>query len=1030
MSSVKGAIKKTATDAKRDGTPLKVKPRVASKDNTDEKVEKKKREQLQTAASGDKNINRTATSSSLSNKSILPDKNPMKLRQLKQNGLLLSSKSSLDEPSTKTVTGLKKPKKPAASDATKTSSVEKTKITVRKSTKDKVQAQYSEKRGESTLYVPKSTASKLNSKPSTDKDSTRKSTEKIKNSKTVEIAVKSKSSDKPLPRKASRERRKSRTLSPSEVKVLHSTKQRGTVKSRKRGEEIVANEVVAKLEDEMSVEVEEEFPAEVEDESTADSEDEASAAAAIGVEDQSKLDDDGEMYIYEEDFEEYESDFESYSGTPIGEVSDNNSILSIDLESIILHSSDQKPKTVNGAEVRRTEEENMLDSGHYELTEARKRAALVESLMSVQLQSPSIQSKPRQAKNQPYRQEKHLETKSLPSSTDEGFEDAGSGDFVKSPPLSQISLSNQEKPKQKEVKKKALTRGQILMSMIKLDSVGWSLYESQPISYDEYIRSYGKLNAQQASTQTNEDNVDVEIQTDTSELENKWTQFPVKCRRNLKSNEDVKLFKIEHTGVGGDNTENIQTTNPIYDVLRLNEFFNRAGKVMLALLEEKEYGGNILQNETRDFPFSEGFIKLSVNSLSFLADRQVVMLHYSEVNNKILVSVHAASMKEDTETLNKQDYIMECCIGCVWNVNEPSRPTKLFYSQNSITAFCFHCTNNNIIFAGLQDGSICVWDLREDETHHQKIIDKVNEVECVVRSPTYTTAGNWEIECHLCPVIAIRILSKVDQEDTESLNDKFVSIQICSLDDEGHLIIWSVLRNLSVNLDDLGLTPWGKVKLVKSQEVPLFFKVNEAKREFVDMQVDSADSNNLYLATNNTEILHANSIGGKSNKSCYRINQMDSCGSTTCIEVCPFKESYFLAGCKDGSVRLHTSNIETALLTLKNGRDSVGVRNIQWSKSKPMLIYVLDEYSRIVVWNLSSDDVDPTHAVSTKSWDNVRCIKLSPCNTNRDMQNQYLALGTDRGNVEVHKLKKNFHYSQQDDFLQDINKFLEYVSVL
>ena len=47
---------------------------------------------------------------------------------------------------------------------------------------------------------------------------------------------------------------------------------------------------------------------------------------------------------------------------------------------------------------------------------------------------------------------------------------------------------------------------------------------------------------------------------------------------------------------------------------------------------------------------------------------------------------------------------MDCCIGCVWNVNEPSRPIKLFYSQSPITACCFHCTNNNIVFAGLQDG--------------------------------------------------------------------------------------------------------------------------------------------------------------------------------------------------------------------------------------------------------------------------------------------------------------------------------------
>jgi hypothetical protein len=37
------------------------------------------------------------------------------------------------------------------------------------------------------------------------------------------------------------------------------------------------------------------------------------------------------------------------------------------------------------------------------------------------------------------------------------------------------------------------------MNMIKLDIVEWSLYESKPISYDEFIQNYGKLNTQQVS---------------------------------------------------------------------------------------------------------------------------------------------------------------------------------------------------------------------------------------------------------------------------------------------------------------------------------------------------------------------------------------------------------------------------------------------------------------------------------------------------------------------------------------------------
>ena len=223
----------------------------------------------------------------------------------------------------------------------------------------------------------------------------------------------------------------------------------------------------------------------------------------------------------------------------------------------------------------------------------------------------------------------------------------------------------------------------------------------------------------------------------------------------------------------------------------------------------------------------------------------------------------------------------------------------MLYSQNPITTCCFHSTNNNIVFAGLQDGylyifqywctvfyyiisyilirSICLWDLREEESWHQKIIDKLNEMDWVIRSPTYSTAGIWENEAHSSSIVSIKTLSNVDCDEAEDLNDKFISIQICSLDEDGRLIIWSVLRNLRHNIEDLGLSQWGRVKLVKSQEVPLFVKkleLNGVKKEFIDMNVDSVDNNNLYLATNDTNILSANYIGGRHNTPFYKLSEM------------------------------------------------------------------------------------------------------------------------------------------------------------
>lgn len=73
---------------------------------------------------------------------------------------------------------------------------------------------YSEKRGVSTVYVPESTVSKLNIK----------SNEKVihRTTKDKERSREAVAHNQTKPRLSSRERRKSRTLSPSEVRMLHS----------------------------------------------------------------------------------------------------------------------------------------------------------------------------------------------------------------------------------------------------------------------------------------------------------------------------------------------------------------------------------------------------------------------------------------------------------------------------------------------------------------------------------------------------------------------------------------------------------------------------------------------------------------------------------------------------------------------------------------------------------------------------------------------------------------------------------------
>lgn len=101
----------------------------------------------------------------------------------------------------------------------------------------------------------------------------------------------------------------------------------------------------------------------------------------------------------------------------------------------------------------------------------------------------------------------------------------------------------------------------------------------------------------------------------------------------------------EQVGVGNDldETDDINSSlRPSYDVLRLNDFLDRAGAVVLSLLEEREHGGTVFQNDVDELSFSDGFVKLSIDTVAFLATRSVKIIHYSNVLNKVLLTIHAA----------------------------------------------------------------------------------------------------------------------------------------------------------------------------------------------------------------------------------------------------------------------------------------------------------------------------------------------------------------------------------------------------
>ncbi|KAI4497711.1 hypothetical protein M0802_007251 [Mischocyttarus mexicanus] len=848
------------------------------------------------------------------------------------------------------------------------------------------QSTYSEKRGLSTIYIPKPNliGNSSKEKKNTVKDVTKKTT-----------SNNSESADKNDPQ--SKIRRRSRTLSSSEVKILHTVMHKENSKQEaSKNKEIKTN--------------------------------------TIPKQKSTNQDEHDENY-YADDFEEYESDFEECTDDEILETSESSSEKDTNLyQSPIELSTKEQQKVVHNTNSHKAEEEDMHDSGHYELAEAKKRAMIIETMITKGQNLPLPLSELQQTINKDYSEDKLFENKSLPLSMDEGFEDTRSGDFTKLPSLSQVALIDFSKTKDNIIKKgttekltKSKSRGKQLLTMIKLNTLSFSLLECAPVPYEEFIRSYGKFYTQQMYTQTGDDRSEAETQTTEILSVNKWTQFPISCSNHRNNKGDVHLFAMEQAGVGSDDNLNPRDIAiPSFDILQLNDFVNRAATVIITLLEERKFGGNIFQNDVQEISESDGFVQFDIDSITFLAGREVTMINYSESSNKVLLTIHAP-YEDEIETGQNQKDITDYCIGCVWNICEPSLPTKLFYSASPITACCFHSTNYNVVFAGLDDGSISLWDLKENEIWHHKVNNNINNNDWIIRIPTYTTTGNAEISTHDSKIVAIRTLSKTEEIYTQISKNKFIPTQLCSIDENGHFIIWSVFYNLESIVNDLGLSQWGNIRLIKSQD--MFIQLNN-NGTITDMHIDNTDSNGLFVATDASEILHSTCFNCRVNPSMYKRHKIAPCGNTSSIEICPFKASYFLIGCTDGTILLYSSNREKPIMQLKHDNYTNKIRVLKWSRSKPSTVYVLNNKSQIYTCNLQNNEMYCISNTSLNKWGEINCMQLCSWKTERDKITQYLVLGTNIGTVLVYKLKKESYCSEKAEFEQELHAFMNYITLL
>uniref|UniRef100_A0A8D0Q6P8 Cytoplasmic dynein 2 intermediate chain 1 n=1 Tax=Sus scrofa TaxID=9823 RepID=A0A8D0Q6P8_PIG len=568
------------------------------------------------------------------------------------------------------------------------------------------------------------------------------------------------------------------------------------------------------------------------------------------------------------------------------------------------------------------------------------------------------------------------------------------------------TASHRQKSRTQALKQK--TRSTKLLRLIDLDfSSSFSLLDLLPVSeYDRYIRSFGRKNTKQAYVQCNEDCVERDAQTEEVETREVWTQHPG-----------------EGAAVSGGSEQSDPCDGaivPKVDTPRLSSFLRAACQVMAVLLEEDRAAAGpnwtpLAQEGT--LPFSDSCAPLNT-SLPFLQHRRVCCLHASQVHRRTVVSVHGLPGKAVSPLLDSR-YVL-----CVWDIWQPSGPQKTLISESEVTCCCFSPLKACLLFAGTAHGSVVVWDLREDSRIHRYV--KLSEGFWTFRTPTFSTDGVLTAVNHQSPLQAVEPVSASVCKRQSSVLSPFstqedlacLSSHIASLDESGVLNLWVVVElpkaDIAGSLRDLGLIPGGRIKLVHGAVIQLSDSLSRkgcepwGSAQTLTVKFLPSDPNHFVVGTDLGLISHGSRQDSRASPRLFRPQQPGVRPvRVTAIDFSPFGEPVFLAGCSDGSIRLHQLAAERPLLQWEDSTGGRAVTGLRWAPTRPAVFLVQDDASCVYIWDLLESDLGPVakHPVSPD-----KLVAMTVVGEAEKTRGGFLALVLARasGRVDVQYLKQEW----------------------
>ncbi|MEW5309464.1 MAG: hypothetical protein WDW38_001352 [Sanguina aurantia] len=572
------------------------------------------------------------------------------------------------------------------------------------------------------------------------------------------------------------------------------------------------------------------------------------------------------------------------------------------------------------------------------------------------------------------------------------------------------------------------------------------LFVMAPLSkYDLYFMGRSVYSSVKvAASQTNEDAKEEECQTDDISVREYSCQVP--DDRNTSSPEDKDAAPSGRAGNGAGPSQRIAHRMTRLEAgieTKLSAFLQWAGPMMLTAIGLAPSNKTVaIKAVANSKDLSGGMVRLSFDAL--LANRPVSCSSYSTgAEPMLLVSYSVVNAQMGSEALLSDHSLGAKGCMCVWDLSNPTVPHAVLVSEGSPAVCCWGpAPATNLVFAGMEEGGICVWDLEETASRHPT--ESVGGSLVVLRRPSYTTEGSSEVITSAAPIVAMCPLATSSGRSTPC--------QLVTLSCWGDVNVYTVsvmARGDTAAADaDLGVRVGSRVRLLKtSSSIQIGMQAlhggvarpREASallRQTYALQLLTHHSRQFLVGADGGKVLRGSWVGAPpAPKEYIADDHMSEAASSssasaipssaTTLHASPFYPSAFLAGHDDGTVVLHRADQAAAVLVWF-GVAAARVQVVRWSPSRPCAFFVLDAFSTLYCFDLSVSRTGPVHTqVLVRQEADLPAPVLSTyfeagmLRSTTALEGQpSFAVGYDSGEVDCHILGARFGASQTTAELQ------------